>query len=113
PSPAQQPPATKAKGGGGGFSQPDPIDFNDNDHAGWTSLFDGTTLKGWDGDSSYWHVENGAITAESTCERPTGTIYLIWQGGEAADFELKLEMRGEGAAVNSGVQYRGAIQPPP
>ena len=114
PSPAQQPPATKARGGGGGggFSQPDPIDFNDDNHAGWSSLFDGSTLKGWDGDASYWHVENGAIIAESTCERPTGTIYLVWQGGEAADFELKLEMRGEGAAVNSGVQYRGAIVPP-
>ena len=97
-------------GGGGGFSQPDPIDFND--HAGWISLFDGSTLNGWDGDRNYWRVENGAIVAESTCEKPTGTIYLIWQGGEAADFEMKLEMRGEGAAINSGVQYRGAILAP-
>jgi hypothetical protein len=105
---AQQPPA--ARGGGGGFSQPDPIDFND--HSGWTSMFDGSTLNGWDGDTSYWHIENGAIVAESSCEKPTGTIYLVWQGGEAADFEMKLEMRGEGAAVNSGVQYRGAIQMP-
>ncbi len=115
---AQQPPAAGGRGagaargggGGGGFSQPDPIDFND--HAGWTSLFDGSTLSGWDGDTSYWRVENGAIVAESTCEKPTGTIYLVWQGGEAADFEMKLEMRGEGAAINSGVQYRGAIQMP-
>lgn len=109
PSAAQQRAAGKARGGGG-FSEPDPIDFND--HAGWTSLFDGSTLKGWDGDTSYWHVENGAIVAESTCERPTGTIYLVWQGGEPADFELKLEMRGEGAGINSGVQYRGSILPP-
>lgn len=107
-SPAQQPRASKT--GGRGFSQPEPIDFND--HAGWTSLFDGLTLKGWDGDTSYWRVENGAIVVESTCEKPTGTIYLVWQGGEAADFELKLEMRGEGAAVNSGIQYRGAIVAP-
>lgn len=106
PSEAQQRAAAKARGGGG-FSEPDPIDFND--HTGWTSLFDGSTLKGWDGDTSYWHVENGAIVAESTCERPTGTIYLVWQGGEPADFELKLEMRGEGAEINSGVQYRGSI----
>ena len=110
---AQQPPAARGGarggGGGGGFSQPEPIDFND--HAGWTSLFDGSTLAGWDGDTGYWHVETGAIVAESTCERPTGTIYLVWQGGEAADFELKLEMRGEGAGINSGVQYRGSILP--
>lgn len=93
-----------------GFTQPDPIDFND--HRGWTSMFDGSTLNGWDGDKSYWHVENGAITVESTCEKPTGTIYLVWQGGEPGDFEMKLEMRGEGANVNSGVQYRGAILKP-
>ncbi|MEP6716235.1 MAG: DUF1080 domain-containing protein, partial [Terriglobia bacterium] len=97
-------------GSGGGFRQPDPIDFAD--HTGWTSMFDGSTLKGWDGDTSYWSVLNGSIVAQSTCEKPTGTIYLIWQGGEQADFEMKLEMRGEGAQVNSGVQYRGAILPP-
>ena len=75
-------------------------------------MFDGQTLNGWDGDKSYWHVNDGAIVVESTCENPTGTIYLIWQGGQPADFEMKLEMKGEGAAVNSGVQYRGAIAGP-
>jgi hypothetical protein len=96
--------------GGGGFRQPDPIDFND--HAGWIQMFDGSTLNGWDGDFNLWKVVNGAIFAESTCEHPTGTVYLIWKGGEAADFEMKLEMKGEGAQINSGVQYRGAILPP-
>src|SRR5580700_1793026 len=93
-----------------GFTQPDPIDFED--HTGWISMFDGKSLNGWDGDKSYWRVEDGAIVAESTCEKPTGTIYLIWQGGEPADFELKMEMKGEGAAINSGIQYRGAITDP-
>lgn len=93
-----------------GFTQPEPIDFNN--HAGWTSMFDGSTLNGWDGDKAYWHVENGAITAESTCEKPTGTIYLVWQESQPANFELKLEMRGEGAEINSGIQYRSAIQNP-
>ncbi len=108
-------PQAPASGGGrsargGGFTQPEPIDFDD--HSGWTSMFDGKTLSGWDGDKSYWRVEEGAIVSESTCEKPTGTIYLIWQGGEAADFEMKFEMKGEGAAVNSGLQYRGAITDP-
>jgi hypothetical protein len=75
-------------------------------------MFDGATLNGWDGDKAYWHIVDGAIMSESTCERPTGTIYLVWQGGEAADFEMKVEMKGEGAHINSGIQYRGAIQPP-
>jgi hypothetical protein len=95
--------------GGGGFRQPDPIDFQEHD--GWTTLFDGQTLKGWSGDSN-WKVEDGAIVVESSCEKPTGTIYLVWQGGEAADFELKLEMKGTGT-INGGVQYRGWIAPNP
>jgi len=104
---AQQPAPAPARGGGG-FRQPDPIDFNE--HEGWTSLFDGKTLNGWSGDSN-WKVEEGAITIESTCEKPTGTIYLVWQGGDAADFELKMEMKGTGN-INGGVQYRGWIVPP-
>src|SRR5262245_46253816 len=94
--------------GGGGFRQPDPIDFSE--HGGWVSMFDGKTLNGWSGDQN-WKVEDGAIVIESTCEKPTGTIYLVWQGGEAADFELKLEMKGTGN-INGGIQYRGWIVPP-
>ena len=109
-SPQATTPSPGRGGRGGGFREPDPIDFDD--HTGWTSMFDGQTLNGWDGDKSYWHVHEGAIVVESTCENPTGTIYLIWQGGQPADFEMKLEMKGEGAAVNSGVQYRGAIADP-
>src|SRR5262245_6916369 len=94
--------------GGGGFRQPDPIDFSE--HTGWVSLFDGKTLNGWSGDQN-WKVEDGAIVIESTCEKPTGTVYLVWQGGEAADFEFKLEMKGTGD-INGGVQYRGWIVSP-
>ncbi len=95
--------------GGGGFRQPDPIDFAASE--GWTSLFDGKTLNGWSGDQN-WRVEDGAITIEPTCEKPTGTVYLVWQGGDAADFELKMEMKGTGN-INGGVQYRGWIAPNP
>jgi len=97
-----------ARGGGGGRPQPDPIDFNEHD--GWVSLFDGRTLNGWSGDDK-WRVEDGAISIESTCEHPTGTVYLVWQGGEVSNFELKLEMKGTGD-INSGVQYRSWILPP-
>lgn len=111
PPAAGQPPAAQAgqgRGrGGGGFRQPDPIDFDEHD--GWTSLFDGRSLNGWSGDSN-WKVEDGAIVVEPTCEKPTGTIYLVWQGGEASDFELKLRMKGTGN-INGGVQYRGWIGP--
>jgi hypothetical protein len=106
---SQQPPGQGRGRGGGGFKQPDPIDFAASD--GWTSLFDGKSLAGWSGDGN-WKVEDGAITIEPTCEKPTGTVYLVWQGGEAADFELKMEMKGTGM-INGGVQYRGWIAPNP
>ena len=41
----------------GGFTEPKPINFDD--HEGYVSLFDGTTLKGWDGNPKFWRVENG------------------------------------------------------
>lgn len=93
-----------------GFSQPQPINFND--HTGWTKIFNGENLDGWSGDTRYWHVEDGAITAESTCEHPTGTINIVWQGGHPANFKLKLEMKGQGGNINSGIQYRSAVQKP-
>ncbi len=91
-------------GGRGGFGRGAvPMDYADNE--GWISLFDGQTLNGWEGDTRYWGVKDGAIYVEPSCEKPTGTIYLVWQGGEPADFMLKFESKGTGN-VNGGVQYR-------
>ena len=86
------------------FVQPEPINFDD--HAGWTQIFDGKTLKDWDGDTDVWHVEDGAIVGESSPEHPSGTTNILWRGGEPANFELKLEMKLEGRGANGGVQYR-------
>jgi hypothetical protein len=93
-----------------GFTQPDPIDFND--HKGWTQIFDGKTLQGWDGPSDVFHVEDGSLVAVSTPEHPSGTTNIIWRGGQPANFELKLEMKLEGEGANGGVQYRSANVPP-
>jgi hypothetical protein len=100
--PGQGAPAGRG-GGGGGFSHGAPADYNDN--AGFTSLFDGSTLNNWTSDGAHWSVKDGAIYANSTCEQPTGTIYIYSQIGLAADFDLKVRMKGTGM-VNSGVQYR-------
>jgi Domain of Unknown Function (DUF1080) len=93
-----------------GFTQPEPIDFND--HTGWTQIFDGKTMQGWDGSPEVWHVEDGALVAESSPEHPSGTTNIIWRGGRLANFELKLEMKLEGAGANGGVQYRSSNVPP-
>jgi 3-keto-disaccharide hydrolase len=109
----QNPAPPVARGGGMHFTQPDPIDFDD--HTGWTQIFDGKTLNGWDGPSDIWHVEDGAIVGVSTPEHPAGSTNIIWRGGEPANFELKLEMKLEGDGANGGVQYRSsniAVRPP-
>lgn len=106
----QQPPPAGRPVHFHGFTQPDPIDFND--HSGWTRIFDGQSLKGWDGSPEIWHVEDGAIVGVSTPEHPSGTTNIIWRGGQPANFELKLEMKLEGSGANGGIQYRSLNVPP-
>ena len=92
------------------FVQPEPINFDD--HVGWTQIFDGKSLAGWDGPSDVWSYEDGAIVGKSSPEHPSGTTNIIWQGGEPANFVLKLEMKLEGTGANGGVQYRSHLHPP-
>src|SRR4051794_914601 len=50
---------------------------------GWESIFDGKTLDKWDGNPDFWRVEDGAITGETTADKPTkGNTFIIWRGGE-------------------------------
>ena len=103
---AQPPGATAGQGRGGPprYVTPDPIDFDD--HEGWTPMFDGTSLGGWDGPTDLWRVEDGAIVVQSTTDPPTGPVYLLWTGGEPGDFEFKWEVKLDGEGANSGVQFR-------
>jgi hypothetical protein len=81
---------------------------------GFRSIFDGRTLSGWwAGAPRYWTVVDGAITGRITNENPCETNqYLVWRGGELADFELKLESRLNGqGAINNGFQFRSRRLP--
>jgi Domain of Unknown Function (DUF1080) len=76
------------------------------DDTGFESIFDGKTLKDWDGDPTYWSVENGSLVGEIKPETVTKyNRFIIWRGGETADFELKVEYRIS-AQGNSGINYR-------
>jgi len=75
------------------------------DDTGFTSIFDGKTLNGWDGNPKLWSVQDGAITGTTSDEDPIQyNQFLIWTQGEVDDFELKLEYKIEKG--NSGIQYR-------
>jgi hypothetical protein len=111
---AAQPPSLPAgqggRGGrGGGPRGVDPLVLDD--HAGFESIFDGGTLKGWDGDPALWRVENGVVVGQSTEQNPVKqNTFLIWRGGEPGDFELKVQFRMN--STNSGVQFRSVQLPP-
>jgi len=76
------------------------------DNEGFVPIFDGKTLDGWKGDPTYWSVKNGNLTGVVTPETLLKTnTFIVWQGGQPADFELKLEFK-IAEAGNSGINYR-------
>jgi hypothetical protein len=94
----------------GHFLEPDPMDFAD--HAGYTSIFDGKTLTGWDGMPGVWSVQDGAIVGESSAEKNAGNSFIVYHGAEAKDFDMKLEFKVERGG-GSGIQYRSTLGIPP
>lgn len=80
--------------------------FSADAQKGFKKIFDGKTLKGWDGDTAYWRVENGCLVGEITPTKLLKTnSFIIWRGGTPGDFELTLEFRIT-ATGNSGINYR-------
>ena len=82
--------------------------------SGFKSIFNGKDLSGWEGQKQFWSVRDGAITGQTKDEQdlPANT-FLVWQGGEPANFELRMKFKltgeNEKKQANSGVQYRSRI----
>ncbi len=114
PTAGHQPPAGlqpqgrgegRGRGQGRGDGQP-PAPLNPEDRVGFESIFDGT-MKNWDGDPAVWKVEHGALVGQSTADNAARqNTFLIWRGGELADFDLKAQFRIN--ASNSGIYVRSA-----
>lgn len=103
---APPPEAQQRKPRPGGPKPPAP-----DDAAGFTPIFDGKSLEGWDGDPNFWRAEGGSIVGETTPEKVLKpNTFIIWRGGTTANFELKLDYRISESG-NSGVQYRSAALP--
>ena len=67
----------QGQGRGGGFRGPAQVPFDNHD--GFTQIFDGTTLNGWDGDTAFWKAEGGAIVGQSTAENAVKeNTFIIW-----------------------------------
>jgi len=70
------------------------------------ALFDGKTLKGWEGNTANWRVEDGAVVAGALDRRQPHNEFLATEE-EFGDFDLRLEYKveGFGGFVNGGVQF--------
>ncbi|MSU68312.1 MAG: DUF1080 domain-containing protein [Opitutaceae bacterium] len=79
-----------------------------------TSLFDGRTLAGWEGDLTWWRVQDGALTGGSTTEKiPKNFFLATTRSFQNFDLRLKLKLTGDPATglINSGVQLRSLRVP--
>jgi len=73
------------------------------------SIFNGKNLDGWEGDSTYWRVENGNLVGEVTPETILKrNSFIIYKKEQPENFELKLEYRIS-ALGNSGINYRSEM----
>lgn len=71
------------------------------------SLFNGSDLTNWQGDSRIWSVENGCIVGRTTDENKIDkNTFLIYET-TFSDFELTFKYKIIGG--NSGVQYRAKV----
>jgi hypothetical protein len=76
---------------------------------GFTAIFNGKDLRGWDGSPKYWKVEDGCLTGTAD-----GTLkynrFITWRGGTVKNFELRVQVKVSPTG-NSGLQYRGTERP--
>ncbi len=78
------------------------------------SLFDGSTLAGWEGDMKWWRVADGALTGGSTTEKIPHNFFLATSRSfQNFDLRLKLKLAGDPKTglINSGVQIRSLRVP--
>ena len=66
------------------------------------TLFDGKTLKGWNGSPDWWSVEDGAIAGKSTGRVPTSFLFTK---DNYTDFRLTLSSKMVESENHAGVCF--------
>lgn len=91
--------------------QSDRPELISGEEPGFQAIFDGKTLNGWEGDSTYWRVEDGVMVGEITPKTIVkSNTFLIWRGDSPADFDLRVDCRITPGG-NSGINYRSVVVP--
>ena len=72
---------------------------------GAAPLFDGKTLKGWEGNLKFFRIENGAVVAGNLKEKIPNNEFLCTEK-TYKNFELRLKAKLVGEGANAGIQFR-------
>ena len=72
---------------------------------GFTAIFDGKTLKGWEGKLPMFRVEDGAVVAGTLKEKIPNNEFLCTEK-TYKNFELRLKAKLVGEGANAGIQFR-------
>jgi hypothetical protein len=75
----------------------------DESDEGFTPLFDGKSLAGWEGDEQLWKADSGMIVGDSPGIKRNE---FLATRKRYSNFELRLEFRLRDGSGNSGIQFR-------
>jgi choline-sulfatase len=79
------------------------------DKEGFVSVFDGKSLRHWEGDPQYWSVEDGCLTGVTDGSLKMNR-FITWKDSTIRNFDLRVKVKVT-AGGNSGLQYRGTSRP--
>lgn len=82
-----------------------PPAFAEDTEEGFTPLFDGKSLEGWEGKLEFFRVEDGAIVAGNLKAAIPRNEFLCTKK-TYGDFELRLKAKLIGEGNNAGIQIR-------
>ncbi len=77
---------------------------------GWTPLFNGKDLSGWEGDPELWSVRDGVLTGSTEKKTIQANTFLVYPR-EFSDFVLQAEVKLRNH--NSGIQFRSTHESGP
>jgi len=77
-----------------------------------TPLFDGKTMKGWEGDTNHWRVEGSCLTGGDIDTKMKQNVFLA-STSDYTNFIVRFQIRltGTDGFVNSGFQIRSQRVP--
>lgn len=86
--------------------------FEYSDYTGYTKIWDGQTLNGWNGETDAWTIQDGAIQMDTARKPGQHHIHFTGLPGVSPvlrDFDFKVEFKASAGGFNGGVQYRSRL----